>query len=266
MKRMPAFYISHGGGPWPWMPNWLDKFDNLKESLVQMTRDIPHRPKAILVVSGHWDDDAFAVMTSTNPPMLYDYHGFPPETYEITYPAPGAPELASRAVKLIANAGLPVRSDNERGFDHGCFVPAYVMYPDASVPIFQVSLRRGYDPGEHVALGRALAPLRDEGVLIVGSGLSYHNMRDMFKPDARFPSEAFDDWLGSVMAKAPAARTLDLMNWESTAPYARACHPTEDHLAPIWVAIGAAEDDVATRTYHDEGLFGGITASSYRLG
>ncbi|KAL3780789.1 hypothetical protein ACHAW5_004902 [Stephanodiscus triporus] len=267
--RMPTYYISHGGGPWPWMSDWREMFKNLSASLVRMTRDIPRRPKAILMISGHWEeDDSFAVMTSANPPMHYDYSGFPPETYEVVYPAPGSPELAARAAGLIAGAGLPVRCDDVRGYDHGCFVPAHVMYPDASVPIFQVSLRRGYDPGEHVALGRALAPLRDEGVLIVGSGLSYHNMRTMMRApeEARVPSEEFDIWLGRVMAKPPAERTADLLNWESSAPHARDCHPREDHLAPIWVAVGAAEDDVATRTYRDEDLFGGITASSYRLG
>jgi aromatic ring-opening dioxygenase catalytic subunit (LigB family) len=198
--------------------------------------------------------------------MLYDYFGFPPETYEIVYPAPGAPRVAARAVGLISAAGLPVRSDGERGFDRGCFVPAHVMYPDASVPVFQISLRRGYDPGEHLALGRALAPLRDEGVLIVGSGLSYHNMRAMFGAGSKIPSEAFDAWLGDVMTGPPARRTADLLNWEGSAPRARDCHPREDHLAPIWVAVGAAKDDVATRTYHDKDLFGGVTASSYRLG
>jgi aromatic ring-opening dioxygenase catalytic subunit (LigB family) len=266
MARMPTYYISHGSGPWPWMPDWLEMFKKLAASLVQMTRDI-ERPKAVLVISGHWEEDSFAVMTSANPPMLYDYEGFPPETYEIVYPAPGAPGLAARAAGLISAAGLPSRLDGERGFDHGCFVPAYVMYPDASVPVFQVSLRRGYDPGEHLALGRALAPLRDEGVLIVGSGLSYHNMRAMFAAgESRVPSEAFDAWLGDVMAGPAARRTADLLNWDASAPHARACHPREDHLAPVWVAVGAAEADVATRTYHDKGLFGGVTASSYRLG
>lgn len=264
MTRMPTYFISHGGGPWPWMPDWRAMFKNLEASFVQMVKDLPSRPKAILMISGHWEDDSFAVMTSAHPPMVYDYHGFPPETFQIKYPAPGAPDLARKAADLIAAAGLPVRLDAKQGFDHGCFVPAFVMYPDASVPVFQISLQKGYDPASHLALGRALAPLRDEGVLIVGSGLSYHNLR-LFGPGAKVPSEAFDAWLASVMAEQPATRTAALTNWES-APYARTCHAQEDHFAPIWAVVGAAESETAHMVYHDTGLFGGVTASSYRLG
>lgn len=264
MTRMPTYFISHGGGPWPWMPDWRKMFVNLEASFVQMVRDLPERPKAILMISGHWEDAAFAVMTSANPPMVYDYSGFPPETFKIQYKAPGAPDIARRAAELIAAAGLPVRLDAGQGYDHGTFVPAYIMYPDASVPLFQISLRHGYDPAEHLALGRALAPLRDEGVLIIGSGLSYHNLR-LFGPGAKVPSEAFDAWLAGVMADAPAARTAALLDWES-APHARTCHAQEDHFAPIWAVLGAAEDEAATMVYHDTGLFGGVTASSYRLG
>lgn len=264
MTRMPTYFISHGGGPWPWMPDWRAQFKNLEASFVQMVKDLPERPKAILMISGHWEDDAFAVMTSANPPMLYDYSGFPAETFQVRYDAPGAPDLARKAAGLIAAAGLPMRLDANRGFDHGCFVPAFIMYPDASVPVFQVSLRHGYDPAEHLALGRALAPLRDEGVLILGSGLSYHNLR-LFGPGAKVPSEAFDAWLTQVMADTPPARTAALLDWE-TAPYARTCHAQEDHFAPIWAVLGAAEQEKATMVYHDTNIFGGVTASSYRLG
>lgn len=264
MTRMPTYFISHGGGPWPWMEDWRAMFANLEASFVQMVQDLPERPKAILMISGHWEDDRFAVMSSAHPPMVYDYHGFPPHTFQITYPAPGAPEIARRAADLIAAAGLPVRLDDQQGFDHGTFVPAYVMYPDASVPLFQVSLRKGYSPAEHFALGRALAPLRDEGVLIVGSGLSYHNLR-LFGPGAKEPSEAFDAWLAQTMATPPAQRTERLLHWES-APYARVCHKEEDHFVPLFAALGAAEGEAATMVYHDTGLFGGVTASSYRIG
>lgn len=264
MTRMPTYFISHGGGPWPWMPDWRAMFRNLEASFVQMVKDLPERPKAILMISGHWEDEAFAVMSSANPPMVYDYHGFPPETFQIVYPAPGAPELARKAADLIRAAGLPVRLDENQGFDHGCFVPAFVMYPDASVPVFQVSLRKGYSPAEHFALGRALAPLRDDGVLIVGSGLSYHNLR-LFGPQAKVPSEAFDAWLAETMAAAPADRTDRLIHWED-APYARTCHKEEDHFVPLFAALGAAEGEKATMVYHDTNLFGGVTASSYRIG
>ena len=263
MTRMPTYFISHGGGPWPWMADWRAMFKNLEASFVQMVKDLPERPKAILMISGHWEDDSFAVMTSPNPPMVYDYHGFPPHTFQIKYQAPGAPDVAKRAADLIAAAGLPVKLDPKQGYDHGTFVPAYVMYPDADVPLFQISLRHGYSPAEHLALGRALAPLRDEGVLIVGSGLSYHNLR-LFGPGAKEPSEGFDNWLNSASAKAPAERTKDMENWEQ-APYARISHKEEDHLVPLFVALGAAENDKATMVYHDKDLFGGVTASSYRF-
>lgn len=263
MTRMPTYFISHGGGPWPWMPDWRAMFKNLEASFVQMVKDLPERPKAILMISGHWEDDSFAVMTSPNPPMVYDYHGFPPHTFQIKYPAPGAPDVAKRAADLIAAAGLPVRLDDRQGYDHGTFVPAFVMYPQADVPLFQISLRRGYSPAEHLALGRALAPLRDEGVLIVGSGLSYHNLR-LFGPGAKEPSEGFDSWLRAALSQTAKDRNRSIENWEE-APYARVSHKEEDHLVPLFVALGAAENDKATMVYHDTDLFGGVTASSYRF-
>lgn len=262
--RLPTYFISHGGGPWPWVPDWRRRFGNLEASLAGMTKEIGRKPRAALVVSGHWEDAAFAVMAAARPPMTYDYYGFPPETYEIVYPAPGAPQLAVRAARLIEAAGLPARLDEARGFDHGVFAPLYVMYPEADVPTFQLSLKSGYDPAIHIAAGRALAPLREEGVLIVGSGLSYHNL-SLFGPGAREPSEAFDKWLGETLASAPADRIAKIVEWEK-APFARVGHPREDHLAPLFVALGAAENEAATRVYHDEGLFGGVTASSYRFG
>jgi aromatic ring-opening dioxygenase catalytic subunit (LigB family) len=159
---------------------------------------------------------------------------------------------------------LPVGLDPERGFDHGTFAPAAVIYPQADVPVFQVSLMRDYDPARHLALGRALAPLREEGVVIVGSGLSYHNLR-LFGPGAKAPSEAFDHWLDGVMGLEPAARTKALLDWER-APFARICHAREDHFIPIFAALGAAEGERAERVYHDTDLFGGVTASSYKFG
>ncbi|MGJ0505891.1 MAG: DODA-type extradiol aromatic ring-opening family dioxygenase [Methylocystis sp.] len=261
---LPTYFISHGGGPWPWVPAWRRQFANLEASLAQIPRQLVEKPRAVLVVSGHWEAPEFAVMSAARPGMVYDYQGFPAETYRIVYPAPGAPEIAARTADLIREAGLPARLDGTRGFDHGAFVPLFVMYPDADTPVFQLSLQSGYDPARHVRLGRALAPLRAEGVLIVGSGLSYHNL-GLFGAGAREPSEAFDHWLADAMALAPEHRTSAVLSWEK-APFARVCHPKEDHLAPLFVALGAAEDEPAARVYHDQGLFGGVTASSYRFG
>lgn len=191
MPRLPTYFISHGGGPWPWLPDMRTMLSSLEASLAAMPREIGETPKAVLMISGHWEAPDFAVMGHPRPPMVYDYRGFPPETYEIVYPAPGAPEVARRALALLRDAGLPAHLDDRQGFDHGVFAPMAVMFPNADVPTFQVSLRAGYDPAVHWAMGRALAPLRDEGVLIVGSGLSYHNLR-LFGPAAREPSSAFD--------------------------------------------------------------------------
>ena len=264
MTPMPTYFISHGGGPWPWMPDMQQAFAPLATSLAALPSELPAPPRAILMVSGHWETPEVSVMTSPRPPMLYDYYNFPAHTYQISYPAPGAPDLAARAAALIAAAGLPVARDNARGFDHGAFVPMAVSYPAADVPMFQVSIRENYDPAQHFALGRALAPLRDDGVLIVGSGLSYHNLR-LFGPNAKQPSEQFDAWLNTTMAQPPSDRTAALLNWE-TAPSARVCHEREDHLVPLFVALGAAEDAPATQVYHQTMILGGVTASSFRLG
>lgn len=261
--HLPTYFISHGGGPWPWMPEFRRRFAALEQSLARMPAEIGTRPRAVLMISGHWESDEFAVMSAPSPPMIYDYSGFPPETYTITYPAPGAPALAQRTADLIAAAGLPARLDDSRGYDHGVFAPMAIIYPRADMPLFQVSLRHGYDPEQHVALGRALAPLRDEGVLIVGSGLSYHNLA-LMGPEAREPSAAFDAWLTGALALAPADRLRAILNWQD-APSARVCHADEDHLAPLFVALGAAESDAATKVYFERDFLGGVTASSFRF-
>jgi aromatic ring-opening dioxygenase catalytic subunit (LigB family) len=195
--------------------------------------------------------------------MVYDYGGFPEFTYHIQYPAPGSPEVAQRVVELLSGADIAVWQDPHRGYDHGVFAPLYAAYPEADVPVLQLSLKAGYDPAAHLAAGRALAPLRDEGVVIIGSGLSYHNLRRM-GPDAARPSHEFDQWLGAALAATPDERTAALLAWEQ-APSARAAHPAEDHLIPLMVAVGAAEYDQAVRTYHEDTFMGSVTASSYRF-
>lgn len=262
--RQPTYFISHGGGPWPWLDDMKAALAPLEESLAALPSELPEAPKAVLMISGHWEAREVRVMHSPKPPMVYDYYNFPPHTYEITYPAPGAPALAEEAAELIGAAGLPVALDETQGFDHGTFVPAFVMYPEAEVPLFQVSMLESYDPADHFKLGRALAPLRDKGVVIIGSGLSYHNLR-LFGPGARVPSEGFDAWLNETLAQDPEARTARLLDWES-APHARTCHAKEDHLVPLFAALGAAEGEAATRTYHQKEVFGGVTASSWRFG
>lgn len=264
--RLPTYFISHGGGPWPWMKEQMGGvYDRLEASLARMPAELGTTPRAVLMVSAHWEEPRFTVQTHSNPPMLYDYGGFPDFTYHIRYPAPGAPDVAARVRELLAAAGIESQDDAARGFDHGMFAPMAVIYPRADVPVLQLSLKRGLAPSEHLALGRALAPLRDEGVLVVGSGLSYHNLR-VFGPAAGAPSAAFDAWLASTLAMADAAaRSATLADWER-APAARLAHPREEHLLPLMVALGAAEGEAATRVYHEREFFGGITVSSYRFG
>jgi aromatic ring-opening dioxygenase catalytic subunit (LigB family) len=264
-SRLPTYFISHGGGPWPYVPEMRASMRELEDALVAMVQSLPTTPRAILMVSGHWEEHSFAVMGSAQPPMLYDYYGFPEHTYHVVYAAPGAPELAARTAQLIADAGLPTAIDPTRGFDHGVFAPMQVMYPHANVPVYQVALHASLDPAAHIALGRALAPLRDEGVLIVGSGLSYHNLRS-FGPPARQPSEAFDAWLQSTLLNnTQEARNALLTQW-AQAPGARLSHPREDHLIPLMVAVGAAEDEIGACVYHETMIRGGVTASSFRFG
>jgi aromatic ring-opening dioxygenase catalytic subunit (LigB family) len=216
------------------------------------------------MVSGHWEAPEFTVMASEHPPMIYDYSGFPPHTYQIKYAAPGAPAIAQRVRALIEAAGMPARLDPQRGFDHGVYAPLAVVYPNADVPVLQLSLKAGYDPASHLAVGRALRPLRDENVLIIGSGLSYHNLR-AFGPQAKSTSKAFDTWLQQTLVQStPAQRAERLLHWDE-APAARSAHPREDHLVPLMVAVGAAENEPATLVYHEDDFFGGIAVSSFRF-
>jgi aromatic ring-opening dioxygenase catalytic subunit (LigB family) len=264
--RLPTYFISHGGGPWPWMKEQMGGvYDRLEASLACMPADLGTTPRAVLMLSAHWEAPRFTVQTNARPSMLYDYGGFPDFTYRIEYPAPGAPDVAASVRAALAGAGIESDEDAVRGFDHGMFAPMAVIYPKADVPVVQLSLKKGLVPADHLALGRALAPLRDDGILIVGSGLSYHNLR-AFGAAARVPSAAFDGWLDSTLAIADAAtRSAALSAWEQ-APAARLAHPREEHLLPLMVALGAAEGEVATRVYHEREFFGGITVSSYRFG
>ncbi len=263
---LPTFFLSHGGGPWTHMKDELGHtYDALEASLKAIPLEIGREPRAVLVISGHWEERDFTVMASPNPPMIYDYSGFPAHTYQIHYDAPGLPAVAQRVHDLVESAGLTVRVDTQRGYYHGTFVPLYAMYPAADVPVLQLSMQQGYDPKTHIAVGRALAPLRDEDILILGSGLSYHNLRQM-GPSAHAASKAFDDWLQETLVHvSPAERLARLLAWDR-APAARQAHPREDHLIPLAVAVGAAEEEPGECVYHEEAFFGGVVVSSFRFG
>lgn len=240
--KMPTFFIPHGGGPCFFMDwNPPGAWDPMEAFLRGVALTLPARPRAILLVSAHWQQQDFALTFGTRPELVFDYHGFPSHTYQLRYPAPGAPTLAAHALALLSQAGLGGRADATRGFDHGMFIPLLLMFPDAEVPVVQLSLRDDLDPQAHIAAGRALAPLRADGVLIVGSGMSFHNMRGYGDPRFGPVSDVFDRWLVQACEAEPQERESALVQWEH-APQARLCHPphAEEHLLPLMVAAGAA--------------------------
>ena len=265
--RQPTLYLPHGGGPcffMDWTMGPRDTWDRTAAWLRSIEASLPAKPEALLVVSAHWEAPVPTVMSSPAPPLLYDYYGFPPHTYQLQWPAPGAPDLARRVRALLADAGVESGEDPKRGFDHGVFVPLKVAFPDAKAPTTQLSLRAGLDPRTHVAIGRALAPLRDEGVFIVGSGMSFHNMRAFAGAGSWLEaSKQFDAWLGEAACAEPARRDEALADW-ARAPAARESHPREEHLLPLMVVAGAAGDDRGERVFRDEVM--GAVVSAFRYG
>jgi aromatic ring-opening dioxygenase catalytic subunit (LigB family) len=266
-KRMPVAFVPHGGGPWPFvdMGGFMSQreIEALRSYLVNLPNQLPSRPRALLVISAHWEEASPTVMTSAAPPIYYDYGGFPPEAYTIQWPAPGDPKLAGRVVALLEAAGIPAKTDTRRGFDHGTFIPFKVSWPDADIPTIQLSIKSNYDPADHLAIGQALAPLRDEGILILGSGMSFHSFRSFRMGTARKDSQLFDAWLREAATAAPEMRTTFLRGW-SEAPGARLAHPQEDHLIPLMVIAGAAGADVGRVTFSEE--FAGARISAFQFG
>jgi aromatic ring-opening dioxygenase catalytic subunit (LigB family) len=264
-SRMPVVFLPHGGGPWPFVDLRVGSKAEQAElaSYLRSVARVPSTPaKAVLVVSAHWEEALPTVMTAAHPPMLYDYYGFPPESYEITWPAAGEPALAKRVRELLRGAGIESAENDERGFDHGTFVPLKLAYPDADVPTVQLSLKHGLDPQEHLALGRALAPLRDEGVFIVGSGMTFHNLR-AFGPQSSVAAEEFDGWLRETASLSASERDRRLTDW-TNAPSARTAHPREEHLLPLMVVAGAAGVDRGKLAYNGKIL--DLRLSAYHFG
>ncbi|GAB0118451.1 DODA-type extradiol aromatic ring-opening family dioxygenase [Acidisoma sp. 7E03] len=267
-ERLPTYFLPHGGGPCFFMdppPGGPGTWDRMADFLRSVAGDLAEPPRAILIVTGHWETENLAVTAGPHPGLIFDYYGFPESTYQLTYPAPGDPALAARVAEMLAAAGFPTVQDPARGFDHGMFIPLKVAFPEASIPVVELSVRRDLDPAAHLAIGRALAPLREEGVLILATGMSYHNLRGFFTTDPRagLASAAFDAWLAKAVVQEPAAREAALIDWEK-APAARECHPQEEHLIPLMVAAGAAGQDTATHAYADVVL--GKRLSGFRFG
>ncbi len=256
---MPAYYIPHGGGPCFFMEwNPPDAWDRMRAFLDGIDAALPARPSTIVVFSAHWEEHEVVVSGGERPDLIYDYYGFPPHTYQLAYDAPGDPTLARRICTLLTDAGIPSRVDDEAGWDHGVFIPLKVMYPEADIPVVSVSLRAGLDPEQHLAIGRALAPLRDEDVLLVGSGMSYHNLRNFSPPD----SQRFDAWLDRAFAATGEERDEALRSWEA-APSARTAHPREEHLIPGFVVAGAADPTRPARKVYTDTPMGGATVSGW---
>jgi len=263
--RMPTLFIPHGAGPCFFMDwNPADAWNRTSDFLKGVAATLPARPKAIVLVSGHWLAPAFTATSSAKPSLIYDYYGFPAHTYELRYPPPGEPQLASRIATLLNQNQMPASENTSRGLDHGAFIPLKLMFPDADIPVIQLSLRQDFDPAAHIQAGRALAPLRDEGVLIIGSGMSFHNMRGYGDPRFGPISDRFDQWLVDAVQAPQAERDQALTAW-ADAPGARLCHPprAEEHLLPLMVAAGAGTGGRGEAIFSDRVME--VTLSAFRF-
>lgn len=249
----PVFYIPHGGGPMPLLG------DANHASLIQFLKALPQqfaKPKAIVLISAHWEEAQATVYAGTAHPMLFDYYGFPPDTYKYSYAAPGAPAIAARIEALLQQAGLSCKRDTTRGFDHGTFVPMLLVDPSAAIPCLQLSLLKGLDPRAHVKLGLALQQLRDDDVVIIGSGMSFHNLQAVWageQPQLRAASDQFHQWLLATLSDQTLSaeqRLSALANWQQ-APYAQFCHPRAEHLLPLHVCAGIAGGSAANVVFDE---------------
>ena len=262
-NKATVLYFPHGGGPLPLLnePGHAD--------LIRFLRAFPatlDKPDAIIVISAHWEATVVTITAAQSPPMLFDYQGFPAETYQYQYNAPGQPELAGRIAAMLNNAGMEAALDHQRGYDHGLFVPLMIMYPAADIPCIQVSLAASLDAAEHIRIGKAISSLKHENVLILGSGFSFHNMQafmshDGSQTDSR--NQAFDTWLAEICSDpelSEAERESRLSNWEM-APHAAYCHPRGEHLLPLQVCYGVGCS--AARTVF-QGKVAGFMASAYQ--
>jgi len=237
-----VLYLSHGGGPLPLLG------DKGHQNLINFIRDVTPtlaRPRAILVISAHWEANQPTITSGEFPSLIYDYYGFPKESYAVQYPAPGSPELAKKIFNLLGKAGIDAILDDQRGFDHGLFVPLKMMYPEAKIPCVQLSLVNNLQSEAHIQIGKALVELRRNNILVIGSGFSFHNIKEFFTPsttETQAMNESFEQWLIDTCASSQYTeqeREQRLIHWNE-APAARYCHPREEHLLPLHVCYGVA--------------------------
>lgn len=257
MTRFPSLFISHGAPTVAIEPSpTRDFFSVLGERL--------GKPKAILVASAHWETPVPTVSLATQPATIHDFGGFPEELYRMTYPAPGAPELAERVAGLLEAAGVPTVRHPTRGLDHGAWIPLKLMYPDADIPVFQLSIQPRQSAADHWRLGEALRPLRDEGVLVIGSGTASHNLSELRAyGGATVPPEwvtSFDRWLTEAVTHG---RKEDLLAYLQQAPHAARNHPTPDHILPLFVAAGAGQEHAPGEVIHESFSWGILSMAAY---
>lgn len=257
-QRMPVLYLSHGAPPLADDPVWT-------RQLADWSAAMP-KPSSVIMVSAHWEEDPLTVSATTTVPLYYDFWGFPQRYYDVQYPAPGAPGLAVEVAKLLHDPAHPVHRDPERGLDHGAYVPLVEMYPGADVPVLQISMPT-LDPSTLFDIGRRLAPLRDQGVLIIGSGFSTHNLREMnwhAGPHAHPPtwSSEFDDWLDRSLEAGDVDSLIDFQN---AAPAAALAHPRTEHFAPLFVSLGASVETLDDSKSVVDGFWFGLSKRSVQF-
>ena len=242
-KNPQILFLSHGGGPMPLLGDMGHEEMHLclKKIAAKLTK-----PAAIIVISAHWEESRPTVTSGLNPALIYDYYGFPAESYEITYPCPGEPNLAKEISALLNDAQIAANSDPQRGLDHGVFVPLKIMFPNADIPCVQLSLLNNLNPSDHLKLGQALQRLEYDNVLVIGSGFTFHNMREFFNApnnESKNKNEAFEAWLIETCSSqnmSETEREQRFIHWQQ-APGARYCHPREEHLLPLHVCYGLAQ-------------------------
>jgi len=263
MSRLPAFFIPHGGGPCFFM-DWHPKgvWDGMAEYLRCFADGLQDDIKAIMVISAHWEEDIIKVTGNARPELIYDYYGFPPHTYELEWPARGNPDIARQLASALNDGGIECQIDEQRGFDHGVFIPLRLGFPDAHIQTIQISLNASLSPEMHLEIGKLLKPFRDQGILIIGSGMSFHDVGALMGRKDISGSEEFDSWLSETVLMASDGREDRLLNW-SSAPYARHCHPREEHLIPLHVVAGAATGGEGRVDYSETVL--GAKISAYRF-
>ncbi|MFT9015512.1 MAG: class III extradiol ring-cleavage dioxygenase [Acetobacter sp.] len=263
IARQPVLFLPHGGGPCFFMdwPGW----EKLAAYLKHIARTLPQKPAGIVVMSGHWETSRPTVTTAENPKLIYDYYGFPDHTYKLQYPVPGSSALASRVQELVRADGLPCDGDSARGLDHGVFIPFMLAFPEADIPVVELSMGQDMNAAQEMRIGQALSSLRDENILIVATGMTYHNLRHFMSgsPQTDEVSRRFDTWLSAAVEAPAEKRNRLLLEWE-TAPGARICHPREEHLLPLMFAAGAAGDEAGVHDYADTVM--GKALSGFRFG